>query len=345
MAPPRPPTHPGSELEEIRTNLERFQLHLRDHVLESRRLNRPEVLAAITTRTKADTIYRIDRLSEEGVLEWFDRHWPDRWAAELVMEGLEDAEKRVVPAGRSASDLRLKIIIDPIDGTRGLLHDKRPAWILTGVAPWKDEISRLGDIEVAVMTEIPTTRQWRSDQVSAIRGRGRSGVRSVAHDLIRGRSEPVTLHPSGASGFEQGFASFARFLPEGKGLLAAFEEEFWRLLSGPSGPLPVVFEDQYIATGGQLYELMAGHDRMIGDFRPMAFRRLGLKSGLVCHPYDICTALILEEMGGVVQRPDGGALDAPLTTTDPVSWVGFANRELAVKAMPVIGALLPRFFT
>ena len=29
------------------------------------------------------------------------------------------------------------------------------------------------------------------------------------------------------------------------------------------------FEDQYLSTGGQLYELMAGHDRFIADIRPL----------------------------------------------------------------------------
>jgi len=89
---------------------------------------------------------------------------------------------------------------------------------------------------------------------------------------------------------------------------------------------------------------LAGRDRMVGDFRPLALDKLGLSNGLVCHPYDICTALILEEAGGVVMAPDGGRLKVPLNTTAPVSWIGFANRDLANLALPVIRDLIPRFF-
>ena len=55
------------------------------------------------------------------------------------------------------------------------------------------------------------------------------------------------------------------------------------------------FEDQYLSTGGQLYELMAGHDRFIADIRPLlqsVVASRGLPPALCCHPYDICTALI-----------------------------------------------------
>ena len=89
---------------------------------------------------------------------------------------------------------------------------------------------------------------------------------------------------------------------------------------------------------------MAGHDRMVGDLRPLAFRKLGLVGKLVCHPYDVCTALILEELGGVVVQPDGRPLDAPLNTTHPVSWIGFANPDLAAATLPLIQELIPQFF-
>ena len=332
------------DLEIIRDLLESFQVHLRDRILETRQLHHPDEMAEVAAVMAADTIYRIDRVSEASVLDWFDANWPSEWVAELVMEGLEDSERRIVPLSAFGSNPRLKIIVDPIDGTRGLIHDKRPAWILTGVAPWRGEATTLDGILVAVMTEVPTTRQWRSDQVSALRGGGEAGVRAMTHDLIRGGRKPVRLRRSESRSFEHGFATFARFLPEGKALLAAFEEEFWRVLSAEIGPLSQVFEDQYISTGGQLYELMAGHDRMIGDLRPLAFRRLGLAGRMVCHPYDICTSLILEEMGGVVVGPAGQVLRPGLNTIEAVSWIGFANPGLAGLALPVIQSLLPEFF-
>ena len=46
---------------------------------------------------------------------------------------------------------------------------------------------------------------------------------------------------------------------------------------------PVIFDDQYISTGGQFYEILMGHDRMIIDIRPEAYSSLGLHKILCCH--------------------------------------------------------------
>jgi len=67
---------------------------------------------------------------------------------------------------------------------------------------------------------------------------------------------------------------------------------------------------------------------------------LGLTSSLVCHPYDICTALILTEAGGVVEHPLGGPVKAPLDTTSPVAWVGYANPRLARAIRPVLKRIM-----
>jgi fructose-1,6-bisphosphatase/inositol monophosphatase family enzyme len=85
-----------------------------------------------------------------------------------------------------------------------------------------------------------------------------------------------------------------------------------------------------------LYELLAGHDRFVADLRPLAFAHLGLKTSLVCHPYDIATALIAQEAGCVVTAPDGRPLCAPLDTTSAVAWVGYANPALARKLGPLL---------
>ena len=107
---------------------------------------------------------------------------------------------------------------------------------------------------------------------------------------------------------------------------------------------PLVFDDQYICTGGQLYELLAGRDRMLGDLRPLAFAELGLAKPITCHPYDACTALVLEEAGCRVTAPFGGPLDFPLDTTSPVAWVGFANAAIEAHVRPALDACLARFF-
>ena len=58
----------------------------------------------IAAVTAADTIYQVDRLCEEAILAWFERHWPASWPVELVMEGLEN-ESVTFPRGtRIAQD-------------------------------------------------------------------------------------------------------------------------------------------------------------------------------------------------------------------------------------------------
>ena len=76
-----------------------------------------------------------------------------------------------------------------------------------------------------------------------------------------------------------------------------------------------MFDDQYLSTGGQLYELMTGRDRMLLDARGLLyerFKREGKPAGHACHPYDLCTALIAEEAGVIVTDGRGLPLNAPL---------------------------------
>jgi fructose-1,6-bisphosphatase/inositol monophosphatase family enzyme len=324
-------------LDKARVLLCRMQECIRDRVLEARRRQGLK-LAGIAAVTSADTIYKIDRVSEAAILQWFEEHWPKQWPVELVMEGLEDlAEPTTFPIGTPVAKTLFKCIIDPIDGTRNLMYDKRSAWVLTGLAPQRGARNHLGDLQVAVMTEIPTSRQTRSDQFSAVRG---GPLKANAQDLKDGRRRRIRAQPSASRHYEHGFASIVRFFPEGMELLARFEEQLWAELYGrEKGKSPVIFSDQYISTGGQLFEILAGHDRMIADLRPLAFERLGLKNELVCHPYDICTALLLEAAGCVIEHPHGKPLRAPLDTTSPVSWVAYANPQLAKLTRPLMRRL------
>jgi hypothetical protein len=236
-------------------------------------------------------------------------------------------------------------IVDPIDGTRNLMFDKRAAWVLTALAP--AEIgdhgraeARLGDVELAVMTEIPTSKQGWADQVSARRGRGPGGVVARRFDVRSKDSSPFALAPSAVVGFEHAFCSFSHALPDGKALLAAIEQEVWDRLVPPRGDARAVFEDQYLCSGGQLYEVATGRDRFVGDLRPLVADHLGFAGALVAHPYDVCTALVLTESGGVFEDPLGGPVDVPLDTTSPVAFMAYANSELAAAVRPALAAAI-----
>ena len=331
-----------TNLDHARRLLCTLQVELRDTLIAAR-VKGAKSFAKIAGVTAADTIYQVDKISEAAILAWFERHWPRAWPVELVMEGVEDGDAVTFPRGTPVAQTIFKCILDPIDGTRNLMYDKRSAWALAALAPQRGAKTHLGDIVVAAMTELPTSKQWRGDQLSAVRGRG---VVAELHDLRTGRRQAFALRPSRAKNFEHGFASIARFFPEGKALLATVEEELWRKLGilGKNGG-QLVFDDQYISTGGQIYELAIGHDRMLGDLRPPAYAKLKLgRASLCCHPYDICTALILQEAGGIVEAPDGKPLPAPLDTTSPIAWMGYANPTLARTVRPVLRRLIRKYF-
>ncbi|MBL9216690.1 MAG: inositol monophosphatase [Opitutaceae bacterium] len=313
-----------AELEAARRLLCRLQDAIRASVVGARPRG-AAVLAQVAAVTPADTIYAVDKVGEAAVLGWFEAHWPRSWPVELVMEGLEAATTfpRRTPVGAT----RWKCILDPIDGTRGLMYGKRSAWSLAALAPQRGPRTTLRDIVVAAMTELPTAKAGLADQLSAVRGRG---VRAARVDLRTGTRRRLAPRPSTARSLEHGFASFAKFFPTAKAWLAAREEELWRRL----GDGPEIFDDQYLSSGGQLYELLMGHDRFVADLRPLAFARLRSGQGLPCHPYDICTALIAQECGCVITDPAGKPLRAPLDTTSPVAWVGYANTALARRIGP-----------
>jgi fructose-1,6-bisphosphatase/inositol monophosphatase family enzyme len=292
------------------------------------------LLSGVATVTSADTIYVIDKISEETVLAWFKENWPHRWPVELVMEGLEERDGAVTfPRGTLARKTLFKCIIDPIDGTRGLMYDKRSAWSLAALAPQRGAKTNLRDVVVAAMTELPVGKQGLADQFSAVLGRG---VIAERIDLSTGERSKLRPAPSRAVNLTHGFASFAKFLPPGKAWLAGLEEKLWRTLNAGVE----IFDDQYLSSGGQLHELLAGRDRFVADLRPVAFAKLRVRGGLACHPYDICTALIARELGCVITAPDGKPLRAPLDTTTSVAWVGYANPTLARWIGPKLRALL-----
>lgn len=327
-----------AQLNRARRLLCALQDFIRDTLVKAREVSARD-FANVAAVTSADTIYQIDKISEDAILEWFEQHWPKAWPVELVMEGLE-GEATTFPKGTRVATTLWKCIIDPIDGTRGLMYDKRSAWSLAGLAPQRGAKTNISHIVVAAMTELPTSKQWRSDQISVVRGAGPAGIRSEWVDVRGGGRGRLKLQASRAKDFQHGFSSLARFFPDGKALLASLEEALWAELHPGLSGSPLIFDDQYISTGGQLYEILAGHDRFIGDVRPLAFAKLGLKSALVCHPYDICTELILTEAGVIVEAPLGGPIKTLLDTTSPVSWVGYANEALARKMRPVLRRLI-----
>lgn len=304
---------------------------IRSRVLDVMCASAPEDLARPGPTRGGDVIYALDARVEEIVTAAMEM-----WAREtpflLVMEGLPGGAAMWPPsAPRSAAAFTL--VVDPIDGTRGLMYGKRSGWALFGVAPAPHEAlpARLSDIQIAVQVELPTPRAALADVLWATAGRG---LHAETVDLQTGERRPYVPLPSTAETLDGGFASVVKFFPGIKRHAVEIEE---RLFSSLMGETPTVFDDEYIATGGQLYELLTGKDRFVADLRPLA----RVTPQVLCaHPYDLCTWIIAGEAGVVITGVDGAPLDAPLDVQTPVGWIGYANDTLRGTIEPVLLPLL-----
>ncbi len=301
-----------------------------------------ESAAAIAREEAGDTIYAVDYLTEDLLIDFFEREIASTTPIVLIAEGLPDG-KLVLPGGSAEENAVWRIIVDPIDGTRGLMYQKRSAWILTGVAPNRGPDTNLNNIELAIQTEIPLVKQYLSDCTWAIRGKGAHAER---FNRLTKETTGISLQPSRARTIAHGYAEIARFFPGAREALAAIDEE---VVFGALGPvLPGkahCFEDQYASSGGQLYELMSGHDRFIADLRPLMEKvlvRRGVALGICAHPYDLCTELIAREAGVIVTDIRGERLSAPLDVHADVAWAGYANEYIRVQIEPLLQAALER---
>ena len=313
---------------------------VRDEVVAATERHGLESMAAIDRDDEGDTIYAIDVVGESIVTRFTDRLARDR-AIIVVAEGLPGG-RRTYPEGADAASADWWIVVDPIDGTRGLMYQKRSAWILTGVAPNRGPGTSLRDIELAVQTEIPLVKQHLSDQLWAVRG---DGAHAQRYNRLTGTHSPLALKPSTATSIAHGYATISRFFPSARDELAAIDDAIvFGALGPPAAGKAHCFEDQYASTGGQLYELIAGHDRFIADLRPLLGPLLssrGLPPALTCHPYDICCALIAEESGVIVTDAAGRPLDAPLDIEAEVAWAGYANRQVRAQIEPRLHQAIP----
>lgn len=333
--------------------LQAIHRRIRDAVVAQTERAAVESLSDVHADDEGDTIYAIDKVAEDVLVGEIDRaiarvHGP----VALVAEGLAGG-RVLLPRGTTEADVVWTVIVDPIDGTRGLMYQKRPAWILTGVARRTgEEPPTLADIELAIQTEIPLVKQHLCDELWAVRG---AGARASRVNRLSGDRVDLPLRPSPQMTLAHGFATVARFFPGIRAELAALDDEIVATLLGPPTPGKAqLFEDQYISSAGQMYELIVGHDRFVADLRSIArpdtapgtthpapgtargTRHHAPGTGLCCHPYDLCAELIACECGVVVTDEEGHRLSAPLNVEADVSWVGYANTGLRHVVEPVL---------
>ena len=322
--------------------LRRLHELIRQTVVDTCERTSLESAAAIAREEEGDTIYAIDQVTEDLLIDFFTREIASATPIVLIAEGLPHG-KLILPRNASEADAVWRIIVDPIDGTRGLMYQKRSAWILTGVAPNRGPDTNLSDIQLAVQTELPLIKQHLSDCLWALRGEGAHAER---YNRLTDESTEISLRPSSARTIAHGYAEIARFFPGARQELAAIDEE---IVFGALGPVVAgkahCFEDQYASSAGQLYELISGHDRFIADLRPLMESTLaqrGAALGICSHPYDLCTELIAREAGVIVNDIRGGQLRAPLNVEADVAWAGYANEHIRAQIEPLLHAALER---
>ncbi|NDD63471.1 MAG: hypothetical protein EBZ36_05780 [Acidobacteria bacterium] len=317
------------DIDDIRERLSYVGEIVRDYALAELRRQPTASLSAITHVSPSDKIYAIDSAIEDTLISTLESELAPAISFALICEGINNEEPLTFPREYPVEECAARLIIDPIDGTRPIMYNKRSAWWLAGLAPNRGEATSLKDIEVAVQVEIPTTRALFADTLWAIRGGGAHGE---TVNLLNAHRTVYTPRPSTFPGIDGGFASFFHPFPGGRDILATIGEElFVSILGGLEANRSAVFDDQYLSTGGQLHELMTGRDRLLVDIRGLLFdrfRREGRPPGHACHPYDLAASLVAEEAGVILTNGQGLELNAPLNTTSDVSWIGYANQAI-----------------
>ena len=170
------------------------------------------------------------------------------------------------------------------------------------------------------------------------------GAAGITRNLISGDRASFVPTPSQETSIENGFVQISRFFNPGKDVLAEIEERLIeRIFPDAKDGENFCYEDQYISSGGQLYEMLTGKDRFVADVRASLFRYLkrhGRRTGHVCHPYDLAAHLIGEEVGILLTDASGQPLDAPMETTWPCEWIGYANAGIQQQVAEVFTQLL-----
>lgn len=332
------------DIDDIRERLAYVGEIVRDYALAELRRRTAADLSVITSVSPSDKIYAIDSAIEETLISTLESELAPVLSFALICEGVNDERPLPFPRDYPVEECAARLIIDPIDGTRPIMYNKRSAWWLAGLAANRGAATSLSDIEVAVQVEIPTTRALYADTFWAIRGRGAHGE---TVNLLNSHRTVYTPHPSPSPTIEGGFASFFHPFPGGRDIVAAIEEElFFSILGGLETNRSAVFDDQYLSTGGQLHELMNGRDRLLVDIRGLLFdrfRREGRAPGHACHPYDLAASLVAEEAGVIITDGRGLQLDAPLNTTTDVTWIGYANATIRQQVEPRLREVLAKY--
>lgn len=304
-----------------------FHLDIVKSVRESI-LKQSSSLSQVSHFGYGDTSYKIDLIAEEKIEKYANLLAEHGYSVEIIAEGIGHRQYL-----SNKSQPEYSIIIDPLDGTRGIMYDFRSSFVLTGIASYDPNGNTLKDIEIAVQTEVPPSKQNQISQLWAIKNQGAFG-QLIDLDTHETQEEP--LKTSMAKNIDHGFAVFVNYFPGNKAEIGQIADDVFQKVQGKVElNQSIVFDDQYICTAGQLYLLITGRYRFLADIRP-----LYIKSGLTAHPYDLCTLLIATEAGALITDPYGEELNYPLDTDTQCGLIAYANPDIKNLIEPVLLPLL-----
>lgn len=279
-----------------------------------------------------DLSYAIDEPAE-AALEAYGEALGRRHPVTLISEG-----PGLKTYGAGAPGAPVRVIVDPVDGTRSIMHDMRSAWVLTGIAPDRGDATRLSDCIVAVQTELPVTSAGIYHVLTAIAGQGATIAR---HDTRTGAlidSRP--LRASTEARVDNGYLCFTRFLPVERTAIAALEATFLeRIIPALDLSPRLLYDDQYLCNAGQMFFVTTGRYRLLADLRGWLGRTRGL-ANFTSKPYDMAALLVYREAGIPVLDEHFAPFDAPLDTETRLSIIAFANEALRRALQPHLEAVL-----
>ena len=263
-----------------------------------------------------DVSYDIDIEAENIIINLLGEY-NGSFKINLIMEGVGER------TFNTDQKEEVTIIIDPIDGTREIMYDKRSAWILSGISYNSDP--RISNIDTCIQTEIPIFKQNIFSQIIAHRGKGAFETLLDKTSFKEIRSA-YALSSSKASDFINGFVCLINPFPGVKEKIGkVYDILYSKLIPNRQMNDAKVFSDEYLSTAGQVYLLATGKYRLVADLRPLYQDKI---LSLCCHPYDLSTILIAEEAGVLIRNHNNKVIDYPLDTKTNCSWIGFANNDL-----------------
>jgi len=292
-----------------------------------------------------DTTFGIDTRPEAVVAAW---------AEELALAGplsilTEDSGWRHLgPAAGGFGPLAgfdhggPRVVVDPVDGSRNLMFDLRPAWAAIAAAPPGSAQPRLSDLTLGVVQELGTSRHGRALRLTGVAGGDcQEQLFELDSHGLAARVHKRQLTVDADNRVDQGFVPFFRYHPASRVQLARLEAAFFERLRRHEGAdLRSIFDDQYISNAGQLVLLAQGKYRMIADLRGLCQNTDG-SPAVTSKPYDIAGAVVCARAAGaLLESPSGEALDVPLDATTQVSFVGFTNAATRARLAPHLQSAL-----